>query len=303
MNRHDTMLPWLVTFVRVVESGSFTAASTQLGLSPSAVSRQIGKLETGLSLRLFERSTRRLRLTESGQAAYSQAREMVDAFEATLGLAERLEAAPRGVLRVAMPKAFGKYLMLPLIPGLLERYPELELRLILDDRLVDPIKEGFDAMVRITETPPPGMAGRPLTEVEHLLCASPAYLERHGEPATPEALAEHACIFLGETPADSLWRLARGSEQRRVAVRGRYACNHSEARLEAALAGLGIATLPRFTAARALAEERLRRVLPEWRYTSTYHGTAWLLYPPKRFVPPRLRAFGEYLASMLEGHR
>lgn len=131
------------------------------------------------------------------------------------------------------------------------------------------------------------------------MCASPAYLAQRGTPARPQDLAEHDCIDLGEDAHDRRWRFVRGAEQAAVAVRGRYAANHSEVRRDAALEGLGIASLPGFTAQAALASGALVRVLADWRHDTAYSGTAWLLYPPGRFLPPRLRAWVDHLTAEL----
>ncbi|WP_323150367.1 substrate binding domain-containing protein, partial [Pseudomonas oryzihabitans] len=150
------------------------------------------------------------------------------------GLQHREE--PRGQVRLAMPKAVGYRLIAPLLPDFFQRYPDVDLQLRLDDRPLDPIADDQDLLVRITEQPPAGFVARPLREMDFVLCASPTYLRRHGLPQQPQALAEHECLYLGETPGDQRWQLRRGDRVESVTVRGRLACNHSGVRLEATLA-------------------------------------------------------------------
>ena len=301
INHHPALLPLMASFVRVVEHGSFSAAARLQGTSASALSRQIAQLEAQLGLRLLERTTRRLRLSEAGAEVFERCREMLAAADAALAVGERLMSHARGQIRLSVPKAFGKYLVAPLMADFLARYPEVDVSLNLSDRSPDPIAEGFDLIVRITEQPPEQMAGRPLCQVEQLLCATAQYLARHGTPQHPQELVRHACLYLDENPDDRHWHFAKAGEQCMVSVRGRFASNHSEVRLNGALNHLGIACLPSFTAAEALAAGKLVQVLGDWRYTSIYQGTAWALYPSNRHLPPKLRVLIDHLANGLAG--
>jgi DNA-binding transcriptional LysR family regulator len=289
----------MASFVRVVECGSFSAAARLQGSTASALSRQIAALEQALGLRLLERTTRRLRLSEAGAEVFERCREMLGAAQAALAVGERLMSHPRGRVRLSVPKAFGKFLVAPLMADFLARYPEVDVSLNLSDRSPDLIAEQFDLLVCITDQPPPGLAGRPLCSVRQLLCASPAYLAAHGTPQHPQELVRHACLYLDESADDHRWHFSNGNQQCVVAVRGRFASNHSEVRLHGALNDLGIACLPHFTAAQALAEGRLVQVLADWRYTGSYQGTAWILYPPSRHLPPKLRVLIDHLAAGL----
>lgn len=317
----------MAVFARVVEAGSFSGAARGLGTTPSAVSRQVARLEALLQVRLLERTTRKLRLTEAGHAAYGRCQALEAAARDVLQLADQHIHAPQGLVRMSAPKAYGRQRIHPLVPAFLAAYPQVDVQLLITDRVVDLFAEDVDLAIRITDTPPPGLAGRPLHVVEHIVCASPDYLARRGTPQHPSELAGHDCIYLGEDPSDRRWRFTRtlprktsahakgraggsgqgsdqgrnegNSEQATVPVRGRYVANHSEVRCEAALAGLGIASLPGFTAQSALASGALVRVLTDWRHDTAYSGTAWLLYPPNRFLPHRLRVWIDYLASAL----
>ncbi|MDA8455040.1 LysR family transcriptional regulator [Acidovorax sp. GBBC 3334] len=303
-------LPDMAVFARVVAAGSFSAAARGLGLTPSAVSRQVARLESVLRVRLLERTTRQLRLTEAGRAAYARCEQLESAAREVLSLAgDAAAGTPRGLVRMSVAKAYGRQRIHALVPSFLAAHPQVDLQLVVTDRTVDLFAEDIDLALRITDTPPPGLAGRPLEAVEHLVCASPAYLAQRGTPEHPRDLAQHDCIPLGEDERDRHWRFvqagaASGAAEAAttVAVRGRYVANHSEMRREAALAHLGIASLPGFTARAALEAGTLVRVLPGWRHTTDYSGTAWLLYPPNRFLPARVRAWIDHLAAAMAMH-
>ncbi|MGM3386615.1 LysR family transcriptional regulator [Stutzerimonas stutzeri] len=298
-NHRTALLPGMAVFARVVEAGSFSAAARQLGTTASAVSRQVARLEQALSLRLLERTTRQLRLNEAGQEFYAHCRSMLDAADEALAVGERLMRRPRGLVRMSVPKAYGKFVISPLMPRFLHRYPEVDVQLQISDQSPSLVEDGFDLLIKVTDQPPGGLAGKPLAAVRQLLCASPTYLHEHGTPQHPQALLRHSCLFLGERPGDDRWHFSNGAQQEVVTVRGRYISNHSEARLEAALADLGITVLPHFTAEGALAEGRLVEVLAPWRYTGSYQGAAWLLWRQNLHLPPKQRVLIDYLSEAL----
>ncbi|XZG70885.1 LysR family transcriptional regulator [Chitinibacteraceae bacterium HSL-7] len=294
---NPTLLTDLDALVRVVDAGSFSEAARRDGSTASSLSRQVARLERVLATRVLERTTRQLRLTESGREVYARAQEMVAAARSAQEVAGQFSAEVRGTLRLAAPKALARQVLHPRLPEFLARHPALRLELVVNDQALDPIRHDLDLIVRITDNPPEGFVGRPWMAVEHVLVAAPAYLAACGEPCHPKDLATHSCLFLGERPDDRRWRFSRGQEQCSVNVAGRYACNHSEVRLEAAQAGLGVACLPAFTAAKALSNGAVVRVLPEWAYHSAYSGTAWLLYPAGRFVSTKVRALIDHFLA------
>ncbi|MBN3857776.1 LysR family transcriptional regulator [Paraburkholderia sp. Ac-20340] len=302
MNPTDlfALLPDLATFARVVEAGNFSVAARQLGSTPSTVSRQIKRLEEALGARLLERSTRQIRVTESGEQVYRHCRDMVGAAAGAIDAAGQLAAKPQGRVSVAAPTAYAKTVIHPLIPGFLREFADVDVQLVFTDHEADPLRDNLDLVIRPTHTPPPGLAARQLGAVRWLLCASPAYLAARGTPREPRELAQHDCLWLGETADDHRWRLRQGAQTQTVEVKGRYIANHAGARCEAALEDWGIACLPEFTAADALRDGRLVQVLPEWIFEArAYRGPVWLLYPPNRFLPPKVRAFIDYLAQHL----
>lgn len=298
-NNQLDSLPDMAVFARVVDAGSFSDAARQLGLSPSGVSRQVARLEGVLRVRLLERTTRKLRLTEAGVAAFSRCQDMVTAAREVLALSDTHTATPRGLVRVSMPKAFGRLVVHPLMPTFLRQYPEVDVQLVITDRTVDLFEETIDLAIRITDQPPPGLAGRPLMRIRHLVCASPSYLAEHGVPKHPRDLEQHSCIYLGENELDRHWRFGRGEEEVTVNVSGRYGANHSEVRLEGALRSLGIASLPEFTARTSLNSGELVPVLEDWDHLTNYAGTAWLLYPPNRFLAAKLRVWIDHVVAGL----
>jgi len=295
----NRLMPYMSVFVKVVELGSFSAAAEQIGLTASAVSRQIATLESALSVKLLERTTRKLRLTEVGTQVFARCQEMVDSARAVQEIAERFVSSPQGLIKVSAPKALGKIIISPLIPQFLRLYPQVDVQLMLSDQPSALISDDFDLLIRITDTPPLGLAARPLLDVHHVLCATEHYLAQAGTPQHPDDLARHSCIYLGETPSDNRWQLRHGpsGEKVTVNVKGRFVSNHSEVRLNAVLANLGVGCLPYFTAAQALANQQIVEVLSDWRYETTYHGRAWILYPPNRYLPPKCRALIDYLAE------
>ena len=299
INLPVTLLAEMVVFVKVVEAGSFSAAARQLGSSPSAVSRSIARLEKALAIRLLQRTTRKLRLSDAGEEVFRRCREMAGAAQAVMDLSGRFTREAEGLIRVSVPKAVGRYVIHPHMPEFLRRYPKVDVQLILEDRYVDLIDDNVDLSIRITDEPPPGLVGRELFPIEHLLCATPQYLAEQGVPQQPEDLREHSCIVLGETPTDARWKFRQGSKSVTVGVRGRYAANHTGVRLDAVLQGIGIGSLPYFTARQALEDGRVIQVLPEWDFIASYHGGVWLLQTPTRYLQPKLRVFIDFLVERL----
>jgi len=297
MNTPLENLTDMAVFARVVEAGSFSAAARQLGLTPSAVSRQVARLEAALHVRLLERSTRKLRLTEAGSAAHTRCQTLVAAAREVMALADTQSATPHGLVRISIPEAFAQQVVHPLMPAFLARYPEVDVQLIITDRTVDLYEEAVDLAIRITDAPPPGLAGRPLMSSPHLVCASPRYLAERGTPAQPRDLTQHSCLYLGADDRDRHWRFQKNGDEVTVRVSGRYVADHSEVRLDGALHHLGIASLPGFTAARALQSGALVRVLSDWAHVTDYAGTAWLLYPPNRYLAAKLRVWIDFVVA------
>ncbi|MBW8353462.1 MULTISPECIES: LysR family transcriptional regulator [Pseudomonas] len=293
------LLAEMAIFVRVVETGSFSEAARQLGSSPSAVSRSISRLEKALATRLLQRTTRKLRLSDGGEEVFKRCSEMVSAARSVMEISGQFTHEAEGVVRVSVPKAVGRFVVHPHMPEFLRRYPKVDVELLHEDRDIDLIEDNVDLAIRITDRPPPGLIGRQLLRIDHLLCATPQYLAQQGTPQHPQDLRQHSCIYLGETPGDARWKFTQGGKAVTVGVRGRYAANHTGVRLDAVLQHLGIGSLPYFTARHALEQGLIVQVLPEWTFLASYHGGAWLLHSPTRYLPPKLRVFIDYLVECL----
>ncbi len=293
------LLAEMAIFVKVVETGSFSEAARQLGASPSSVSRSISRLEKALATRLLQRTTRKLRLSEGGEEVFKRCQEMVSAARSVMEISGQYAHEAEGLVRVSVPKAVGRFVIHPHMPAFLQRYPKVDVQLILEDRPVDLIDDNLDLILRISESPPPGLVGRPLFPIEHLLCATPQYLAEHGTPQHPHDLQEHSCIYLGETPADARWKFRQAGKTVTVGVRGRYAANHTGVRLDAVLQHVGIGSLPYFTARHALEAGTVVQVLAQWDFIASYHGEVWLLHSPTRYLPAKLRVFIDYLVECM----
>lgn len=173
----------------------------------------------------------------------------------------------------------------------------------LEDQPLDLIDHDLDVAFRITDEPPPGLVGRRLMRIEHIICASPAYLELHGMPAHPLELKQHSCITLSEEPADARWHFSKDGKHLHVDVQGRYAANHTALRLDAVLSNLDIGSLPLFIAEHALKSGQVVQVLPDWTFKTNYHGDVWMLYAPIRHLAPRIRVFVDFMVNRLIAQR
>ncbi len=291
MDRLDAM----AAFARVVEAESFSAAARALGLSKSAVSKQVSRLEARLGLRLLNRTTRRLSLTEAGAAFYQGCQRVVAEAEAAEQAVTHLASAPRGRLRVNAPMSFGVRHVSPALPEFLGRYPELAVDLTLNDRLVDLVEEGFDVGVRIAPLVDSSLVARRLAPSRSVLSAAPAYLDVRGAPRDLDELEDHACLIYSYQATGEAWRLTGPGGARRLKVSGPLRVNNGDAILAAALGGLGVALLPCFICGEDLRAGRLVRVLPDWGLASD--GAVSAVYPAARHLSPKVRVFVDFLAE------
>ena len=296
---NPNLLPDLATFVLIIDQGSFTAAAKAAGATPSAISRSVSRLEQALGSKLLHRTTRKLALSETGKMVYEHAQEMLNAAQMALDSGSSRQQVAQGKLTVSVPKAVGRFVIHPLMAEFLERYPDVDVCLRLEDRYMDLIDDGVDLALRISQSPSPGLYGKALMPVSHVICATPAYLRQHGTPDTPQALRHHSCISLGETPADARWKFRLGEKSETIQTHGRYAANHTGVRLDAVKNHLGIGSLPLFTAQEALANGEIVQVLPEWEFISDYSGDLWLLWTRNQHMPARMRAMIDFLSEKL----
>ena len=291
------MLREMAMFVRVVDAGSFSEAARQLGITSSALSRHVSRLEAHLGARLLHRTTRSLALTELGQKVHAGSNRMLAAAREVQALAGSYSERPNGVIRVSAPIVFGQLWLAPRLPRFLALYPDTELRLTLTDRTVDLIEEGEDLAIRIAQELAPGLAARLLLRMRYVLVATPAYLAARGEPATPAELAAHSCIGLRHAELGREWTLRRGAEAMPVALAARCSINNSAAVLEAVEAGGGIGMLSDFAARAALDAGRVRQVLADWEADEQHTRAIHAVYLPGRHLALKIRAFIDYLAE------
>lgn len=284
-------------FRRVAEEGGFSAAGRSLGLSKSVVSKQVQALEQHLGVRLLNRTTRRLSLTEAGQRYFERCVAILDELDDAERAITELTANPRGTLRVNVPVSFGLMHLAPLLPEFLRRYPELEVEVTLNDRFVDLVDEGFDAAVRITRLEDSTLIARRLAPCTGWVCAAPAYLERHGHPRRPEDLGRHNCLIYAYARQTKEWRMVGPSgQEHRVPVHGNLRANNGELLLEAACQGEGVVLMPDFIAYRAVRDGRLTRLLTEY---VAMDINVYAVYPYTRHVSAKVRVFVDYLAEKL----
>ncbi|MFZ6044503.1 LysR family transcriptional regulator [Pseudomonas sp. CR3202] len=283
-------------FTVVVEAGGFSAAAQRLNIAKSVVSRRMSALERHLECRLFNRTTRRLSLTETGLDYFERAqrilREVSDAEEATRSLQSEL----RGRLRLAAPMSFGLKFLSPVLNEFMQAHPGLEVELDLNDRYVDLVNEGYDLTLRIGRLPDSTLVARELGPCPHAICASPAYLDAHGTPKGPDDLREHQCLGYKNRANSSQWQFLIGREWRSIAVRPRLIANNGEVLVQAALDGLGLVSLPRFLLEESLASGRLVEVLRGFPLPSSH---IYAVCPPGRRLPAKVRAFIDFLVKRL----
>src|SRR4051812_16699261 len=227
-------------FARVVATGSLSAAARELGLSPAGVSRRVAALEARLGVRLINRTTRSLHLTDEGASYYENCTRLLSEIEEADATVSAGRVEPRGPLKVALPASFGHLHVAPLVPRFAARYPNVQLLLSLSDRAVNVIEEGFDLAVRIADLADSSLAARKLAPNRRVVCASPEYLRRHGTPRTPDDLTMHNCLTINDLAMTLEYRDPEG-QPGSVRVTGRYACDNWEVLRDWAIAGLGVA--------------------------------------------------------------
>jgi DNA-binding transcriptional LysR family regulator len=283
------------TFARVVEDGSFAKAADRLGISTSACSRYVAELEAHLDVRLLNRTTRRLSLTESGQAFYERCVQVLADLAEAEQAASMSAARPRGTLRLTCGISFGVRHVARLVGTFVARHPAVRFDMQLSDRFVDLVEEGFDLALRIGESPAQNLIARKLGETRLIPCAAPLYLRERGAPQTPADLARHACLTYEYLPLRSTWRFRdpNGAEHT-VRVEGPVHANNGDLLVAAAVEGIGIAMEPDFIVAADLAAGRLVRVLAE--YAPAPAGI-YAVYPSRRHLSAKVRAFVDFLAE------
>ena len=290
----------LLIFARVAEAGSFSRAAERIGLPKSTVSRRIAFLEEQLGERLMLRTTRRLTLTEFGLQLLEHARQVAAEVDAVKALSEYRQARPSGRLRVSMPNDFATLLLTDMLAAFVALHPAVSLELDLSPRRVDLLGENFDLAVRIGDLPDDTLlAARRIAVFPSGLYAAPVYLAERGEPASPEGLDQHDTLrLLARNGEAAGWTLISGERQWEGAPPARLVANAPELLINLARAGAGIAAVPDYFAAPSVRRGELRRVLPDWQMPSP---TAWVVFPGRRLMPAKTRAFIDMLEAALAG--
>ena len=289
----------LAIFAKVVELRSFAAAATELSLSKATVSKAVGRLETRLGARLFNRTSRRLALTDAGQKLSSRAASLLADGESIENEALALSVTPRGIVRLAVPMSFGIKTIAPLLPEFLASHPDISIDLHLSDAMVDLIGEGFDAGLRIASLPDSSLIARRLCAMPRYTVAAPAYLDRHGRPTHPMHLAQHQCLGYAYLSTPNVWNYTNSAgEQASVRPGGQLRVNNGEAVMPALIAGLGIAELPEFIVGEAISSGEVEVILKDWKQAE---GAVHLVTPPGGPRPARVEALGDFLAAKLPG--
>ncbi len=279
-------------YAKVVELGGFTAAADALGLSKSMVSRQVSTLEDALGVRLLNRTTRRINLTEAGAVVFERAQRIVMEAQEAAEEATCVEGAVRGQLRINAPMSFGISQLGPVMPEFMARYPELTVDLVLNDRRVDLIEEGFDVSLRISALTDSSLIARQLAPVERYIVGAPSYFEKHGVPKRPADLAKHDFMLytLLSRPNQLEMENAKG-EKEQVELKGRFLCNNADAMVEMMLKGMGLVFSPDVLCHEHLKSGKLVRVLEDWTVPAL---TLHVLYPHSRHLAAKVRAFVDF---------
>ncbi len=288
----------IAVFVRVVKAESFTAASRELGLSRSVVSKYITRLEQRLAVRLLNRTTRRLSLTEAGIRFFEQSQSALARLEDAEGEILAMQGEPRGLLRISVPSSFGVLHLAPLLPQLQQTYPGLKIDLSIDDRQIDIVDAGIDIAIRIADLPDSTLIARRIAICKYVVCAAPGYFEKYGTPNAPENLAQHNCLLFHFWDTPNRWHfLDKDDGFRSVKVHGEVVSNNSLALRQILLGGGGITMAPTFLVGDDIANGRLIRVLNKYQCKSI---SIYAVYPHREYLAAKVRAFIDFLSSRIQ---
>lgn len=287
----------MTVFLRVVEKGGFSAVSEEFDISPTMVGKHVRALEERLGGRLLNRTTRSQSLTELGRTYYERCKQVIADVESMESTASEMRTAPRGVLRVNAPISFGSMQLVPALGGYLDKYPEVQIDLTLNDRLVDLAEEGYDLAVRVGTLADSGMVARKLAPFRLITCASPEYLKRRGKPKTPRDLPSHNCLAFTAAQRH-LWPFEGPSGKQTISIKGSLKINNGAALRMAALEGIGIIMQPESLVAEDIAAGRLVCVLS--RYEPAPRATH-VVYLPDRRLSINLRSFIDFLVESFGG--
>lgn len=285
------------TLVAVVDTGSFTVAAERLGISKALTSKYVGQLEEHLGVRLLNRTTRKLSVTEVGQAYYQRCRQLLDDLDELESAVRQQQASPQGQLRVAAPVLFGEGYLTRTVADYMKSQQGVSVELVLADRFVNLVEEGFDLAVRIGKLADSSLIARKLAQMRVVLCASPEYLAKAGVPKRLEDLEAHNCVIDTNIDEPDYWHFTMRGESQRIKVAGRFRVNSAQAVREMVLAGMGIGLCPRYVVADDLEQGRVQPLLPS--YETTKYGI-YAVYPHNRHLAAKVRTFVDFLVERFE---
>lgn len=282
-------------FMKVVETNGFAAAAREMSLSRSVVSKYVINLENELETQLFRRSTRQVTPTETGLAFYHRCEHIMSELDAAFSSVTELQEKPIGTLRLNAPMSFGTLHVSEVVADYMAAYPEVHVELVLNDRFVDPIEEGFDVTIRVGEPcQSTSLINKEIVPAKRVLCASPAYIEAYGEPAHPNELRQHRCLHYGYQESGSYWRLSGEGMEHSVAINCVMWSNNGEALKKAAVKDQGIVLLPTFIVGEALQRGELKIILRDY---PPLDVTLCALYPRHRHLSTKVRYFIDLLSK------
>lgn len=288
-------------YVRVVDLKSFSLAAAELGISSSSVSKQVAHLEQHVGARLLQRTTRRLYITEVGVAYYEKCLSILAEVEEAENLVSQLQGKPRGVLRITCNMTFGQMQLAKAIPAFMQQYPDVQVDITLDDRPADLLRDGFDMAIRIADPqlPDSSLIAREISTIPMYICATPQYLQAHGQPACADDLKAHNCLVFVHAANANQWTLQREGKRCSVPVSGDLRANNSLVVRESVLQHRGIANLAGFVIARFVKSGDLVRVFPDHQpeYLSVF-----AVYPDRKYISPKVSCFIEFFKQWLQEH-
>jgi len=282
----------LKLFVRLAATHNISQAGQELSLSPAVASAHISKLENDLGIRLVHRTTRKVSLTEEGSAFFPHAQEVLASVEAARASVGSGEISPKGTLRVTASSSFGRMHLLPALKGFLDKYPDLSIDLRLSDTIVDLVEGGFDIAIRNAELKDSTLIARKLATDDRIICASPAYLEKYGEPMTPKELYQHQCINIIGMDG---WTFNSSNGPITIKTQSRMRTDHGETVRDACVKGIGIALSATWSVYQHLKKGELVQILKDYPLASD--TAIWAVYPSSRLLAPKVRVFIDYLAE------
>ena len=294
-------LETLYLFIEVVQQRSFAKVARARNIDPSSVSRAIARLESELGIRLFQRSTRKLEITEIGEIYFQKIVPLVDELESAQQIAIDTHQKPQGNLRVTASSTFAQQRIVPLLPQLAKLYPDLSIELILTDFYLDLIEERIDVAIRLGTLQDSSYMVKHLRKMKFYICVSSDYLDKYGQPQTPQDIKNHNCLLFPRARHNLDWLFKDETEKiTEIKIRGKYLLTNSLAIKQCAIAGMGLALLPDWLVDRELKSGKLIRLFAEYDVTATnFDSSIWLLYPSRAYIPAKTKVFIDYIFDNL----